>query len=579
MKKRYLFTTIVLAITLAGCSTPAPASNNQSADTASTKETVFDAEIKAEIEQAEAEEAEKEAAKSQRTLSSPIYKVITKYYSKYYDGSLKEDAEGNSLENKELYSGKAQALMLSDSSKESFPELYEALKESADNVLNSAQSAADTAAATAKDDLESSVSGGYSFFGPYSDTNKISISRADDKVISFCSNYTAFSGGAHGIYGLEGTTYNVDTGEFIFLDDVITLTEDELNQILIKKILETSTDPDQFWDLEETLSHYKYNPSETDPNNSDNYEYAYIWYLDYTGIHFYFGPYAIAAYAYGPTDVVIGYDELDGVINENYLPGDFKGFVSEAPLPVYSKEWDDDTSDLHLVIEKEDPNSEDSVCKSISLMEKTKSATADIYFDYSSDVLSTVTPYQVVTSDNKEFIYVTVLGMSDYTELLVFSVSDDDIKLVGRENFHMVYLDQDSGYAGEMVLTDPNDLHFGKVGDKLGTYTCFAKYKVGPDGMPVMVDKDFTISWTSDDIKSKKEIKATIVDEDGKELSEETLPAGTHVKPVRTDNSKYVDCNLDDGRIVRFKISNGTVPAEIDGVSVDDLFDGLQYAG
>ena len=111
------------------------------------------------------------------------------------------------------------------------------------------------------------------------------------------------------------------------------------------------------------------------------------------------------------------------------------------------------------------------------------------------------------------------------------------------------------------------------------TFTCFGEYRVGADGMPELKEDVFNISWVSDEIKSLKDIEVTVVDADGNESAWETLPAGTHIKPVRTDMSTYVDARLDDGRLVRFRYSKEEYPYEIGGENVDDLFEGLQYAG
>ena len=36
---------------------------------------------------------------------------------------------------------------------------------------------------------------------------------------------------------------------------------------------------------------------------------------------------------------------------------------------------------------------------------------------------------------------------------------------------------------------------------------------------------------------------------------------------------------LDDGRFIRINYTSMTYPVQIDGVDIDDLFDGLMYAG
>ncbi|MBR1909076.1 MAG: hypothetical protein IJ821_00660 [Lachnospiraceae bacterium] len=52
------------------------------------------------------------------------------------------------------------------------------------------------------------------------------------------------------------------------------------------------------------------------------------------------------------------------------------------------------------------------------------------------------------------------------------------------------------------------------------------------------------------------------------EQGEETVEAGEHFLPIRTDNSSFVDCRLDDGRLVRLKITKTDYPVQIDGVNV-----------
>ncbi len=583
MKKKLAMLILATAITLSGCGSAAsvdePATQQQ--EQPATESSTTDQAQTASTESAPAQDATEAEAVSEDVPSSAIFKEVTRYYNKYYEGDLKEDQDGNNIYYKDLFEGSAQAVVLIDACKPLYPALYDALHENAVSVLKTADETADEYASTAAEDLEASVKDGYPFIGPYSDVRQVSIARFDDQVFSEFDTFYNFMGGAHGMYGLTGRSYDTQTGALLNLSDVISLTEEELNPILKEKLEAAAPEEDAFDDLDESLSHYKFNPKENDPNDYENYEYPYDWYLAHDGIHFYFGPYEIAAYAIGATEVVIGYDELKGQINEKYVPNSSKGYIVKEDLTITSSEWDDDTSDLHLVYEKEDPDADTTdgaTCKSLALKLKDKSAKVDLYFDYNYNS-STITPYKVVTDDGKEYHYVLVHEFNDFLSLLVFEVTNDDVWLLGQEGFHYVYSDVNTDLEGEFVLTDPNNMYLGQTGDAFGTYTCYASYKVGDDGMPVLQDKEFVLSWRSQNAKSKKDLEVTVVDKDGNELSKETLPAGTHLVPLKTDSKSYMDFKLDDGRFIRINYTSMTYPVQIDGVDIDDLFDGLEYAG
>ena len=578
MKKRYALMAGLLIIALSGCSLSAPSSDENAENGQQEQETTASQEAG---DSGEGTASEEDTTPS---IDSPIYKIVTRYQHEYYEGDYVVDNEGNSLENKPLFVGKAQALMLTDDCKDAYPALYKALYDSASDYLQGAENDAITTAQYAKEDLEYAIQEDLFFYGPYTSTNTVSIARSDEKYLSICDFGEDFSGGAHGSYGMGTVTYDVNTGAVITIDQVVNIPEEQLNSIIIDKIQSASTENDQFWDLGETLAHYRYNPDTAKgADNMENYEYAYTWYLGYDGVHFYFGPYEIGPYSNGDTDICIGYDEVDGAINEEFLPNASKGYITAVSLPQWSKESDSglDNSPLHLVYEKEDPDSDDSdyfTCRTLTLKEKDKSATAEVYFDYNYTV-NPINSYYVNTADGREYIYVSVLSYNDYTELMVFDISDDDIKLVGQDTFHYVYVDSDTDFAGELVWADPDRMCFGQVGNMLGTYTCYANYSVGADGMPVLADEEYTVSWCSEDISLAKELTVPIIDNDGNEQSKETLPVGTHITAVKTDNNTYMDCKLDDGRMIRLNYSNSDYPAEIDGIKVDELFEGLTYAG
>jgi len=543
--------------------------------------------------EADLEEEATDAAK-------PVYKLVKQYFSRDYEGTNKTDGDGEPLEGKEVYDGTNQTIMLADESKELYPDLYESLNGDAKKEIDAAKKYSDSMISQANEDADSSVTDKRPFIGPWTDYVHENIIRADRNVISYTRDFSSFSGGAHGIYGRSGITYDVKTGKRLVLADVVDTTKDSLVSVLKEKLLKMGEerndgDEDVFFDLDETLggysltvqndpaNYYEQSAEEAEMDEDAEPETGFVWYLGYDGVHFYFGPYELAAYALGDWEVIVGYDEFPGTVKEEYLPKTDEGYVTASFIPMWSSDLDDGSDDsLHFIFKPEDGQddvSDEIDATSLTLKKGSKEAVADEYFFYNYNSNS-ARQYRVVTADNREYIYINLLTLDDYTDVVVFDITGGDIKLAGTYSCHLVYEDTgDDNYAGEFMLTDPENMYYAEVGNLLGTYTCYGRYVVGPDGLPQFADNDYAINWGSENVTSLKDIKVTVLDENGNETGDETVPAGTHFVPVRTDNKSYVDCTIDDNRTVRLKYTKTDYPIEIDGTSVDDLFDGLVYAG
>lgn len=577
MKKRICLLIFAMAFLLSACGGSVNVNINAPDDSA--KEADKD-EVPEEV--AEKTETAPESEPQTEQGEKPVYKVVSKYFSAMYEGNEKEDGEGNPLEGREVFDGLAQAIMVAEESKDAYPELYKTLNEDSITSLNAASSDADGVIAQAQEDASNSKKDNRPFIGPYSDYLRVSVRRADSKVLSYCTDYSGFTGGAHGMYGRSGYTYDVRTGKKLSITDVVKLTEDDLIPVLKEKLLALN-DEDVYDDLDENLKNYKLDSETEYDDEAGGFTFGYKWYLDNDGMHFYFGPYEIAPYAAGDFDVVIAYDELPGDVNEEYLPDENAGYIVNCDIPMTGSTWDDksDTS-LHFVYET-DESEEDYdngyECTALTLKKGDKSATAEEeYFTYNYDK-NFLKQYKVVTKDGKEYIYVCALSYNDYTDVMVFDINDNDIKLAGVFTCHLVYDTSDPDYYGEFIPTDPENMYFGQVGNLFGTYTCYGRHVVGDDGMPEPADSVYKISWGSEEAKSLKSINVTMLDDKYNEQGEETIDAGEHFLPIRTDNSSFVDCRLDDGRLVRLKITKTDYPVQIDGEDVDDLFEGLVYAG
>ena len=48
---------------------------------------------------------------------------------------------------------------------------------------------------------------------------------------------------------------------------------------------------------------------------------------------------------------------------------------------------------------------------------------------------------------------------------------------------------------------------------------------------------------------------------------------------LRTDNISVVDLSMEDGRIVRVEVSKDQYPYTVDGKEIEEVFDGMMFAG
>ncbi|WP_026651146.1 RsiV family protein [Butyrivibrio proteoclasticus] len=471
-------------------------------------------------------------------------------------------------------------VLLREADKGAYPGLYDALMDRAQEGIKNFGDYSNTMYSDATEQYQSMAeSGDEASFPAYVDNQYDYISRADSKIVSICSSYETYSGGAHGYYATYGDSYLVETGEKIALSNVFTISEDEFASKLKDKLSVEFNERGSSSDyVDEYLSHYKFEPdsSKDVSSGAEDWETEYIFYFDYQGVHIVFNPYDIADYASGAFDVVFGYDE--GVIADEYKLVPDQGYINHEVIPVCGKDYEYKNEIEGMRFELAYEDEEHTYASSITLVngDKEASVDADIYAeDYYGDC------YHIYTKDGREYIYIIFSEFNDFTSLVAFDITGGDVKLCGSDWFHDIYIDyQDQDFSGEPCLTDPDNMLLGHVGEALGSFQYYNLYSVGADGMPVENDDvcDFGMVAT-DKIVAKKEVPAVKV-VDGKATSESSpIAPGTTVVPVATDGKSYVDVQLEDGSVVRITYTSYEYPAAIDGTSVDEYFDELMYVG
>jgi len=579
MKKRVFSTLIcgaIMVMSIAGCtSTTDTATDDTAAEQASTDSTITNSSVVASTENQQATADSSTISEEQNDNSElPVYIVADKNFYEMYEGDKTFNDPEMDYSDGVLFTGNLQIVMMSDEYADKYPGLYKTLKEKAEEVING-----DDYAETIKyanEAYEEAVDGGYGFTGPFTSTYEHYIRRNDNTILSISCSYYDYEGGAHGYYGVFCDNYDVQTGNTLNLSDVMLISEEEFNKLLIDKLNEMAEEPDQYWDLEDTLSHYRYVPDESKQEDYENYEIGYNWYFAQDGLHIVFNPYDIAAYAYGSSEVVFNYDECSGIVDDKYILTGYQDYICSTYLPLMSSEYADDSYGTYL---KYDPYEEaPEYGESIALVVNGKEAK----FEEASLVVDSnaIKEYEIGTKDGRKYMYVTVPDANDYYVLYVFDITNEEPKAVDEMYFHDFYKELEGGYYGESALTDIHNMQLGSVFDMMGTCTAYGSYEVGSDGMPLLKSENYIIEWVSDEIYSKDEVQGVIVDEEGNVVDDdEIIGTGVHFAPYRTNGSSYIDCKLDDGRIIRLTYTTADYEFFINDKNVNDLFDGLTYAG
>lgn len=161
---------------------------------------------------------------------------------------------------------------------------------------------------------------GQEFWVPYSTEVIYSPVRVDEKVLSLYGTSFSFSGGVHPNYACISANYDLVTGKYLKLEDVLIdkVAADSLCQKIIDRLDEIAEEYYLYDDYIRTVDERF--GTLFDPT----WESTNAWYLSGEGLCVYFSPYDIAPYAAGTIEVAFSYDDLQDIIQPDFVP---------APLP------------------------------------------------------------------------------------------------------------------------------------------------------------------------------------------------------------------------------------------------------
>ena len=149
----------------------------------------------------------------------------------------------------------------------------------------------------------------------------VSVERMDGQVLSLLYNDYTFTGGAHGFYGDTGCSFDVETGRLLSLEDLSSDYETLASFLTDTMVNAVENDSELAQRIDLGLF-------------EEGTGYAEIlapllrqgsWYFDSQGLVIFSSLYEISSYAAGPIFFHIPYAELQGHIDDRWLPEVIQG--------------------------------------------------------------------------------------------------------------------------------------------------------------------------------------------------------------------------------------------------------------
>ena len=181
--------------------------------------------------------------------------------------------------------------------------------------------------------------------------------------------------------------------------------------------------------------------------------------------------------------------------------------------------------------------------------------------------------YLVCQEGGDHLLYMDVSGPNQYHALTVSRLAD--MQLLQRF-WNLGFCEESAG--GERIrelFVTPSRFTLQTNIELLGTMWGVCDYRVDPSsGLPVQTVPYFDI-LPYNTLTARVPVEALALPEQ----TETYIPAGTELTPLRTDCLHYVDVSAGDGREWRVRVDISRWPAAVNGMPVEECFDGLLYTG
>ncbi len=409
-----------------------------------------------------------------------------------------------------------------------------------------------------KEDAKQNFSENSDYFYPYESTEQAFVRRADTKVLSILHNGYTYTGGAHGFPYFWGESYDVATGELLTLSDVVTK-KDGLSDLIWAELSEAH--PDEIWDGEANLDDWI------------EAEDVISWTLDYNGITFYFNPYDLAAYAYGCQQVTLTFSEYPDLVKEEYqmVPVSYG-----VQLPKDCNFYDDVTNDG-----KADSISWNTFGLYDGAAETLTVTLNGTDYDFEIYAFDTVVTF-LKTSEGEYYLYAQNTMENDYTETHCYRLGEDVEHtgvMDGGMRYH--YHNAEDMYFVSDVLTNPDSFWMSVRTQMASTVTGYREYRVETHGVAVSDDPFYQFP-------DEARFVFTVLHDFSAELYDKkthsakgtvTVAEGEQVTYYATDNDRYIWLLLEDGTLCRKEVVFDDHLPTVDGYRMEEMFEGVMYAG
>ncbi len=392
------------------------------------------------------------------------------------------------------------------------------------------------------------------------------VIRADSQVLSLLKENCEFAGGPHPNYEFTGITIDSKSGRQMKLEDIVADPQ-SMVKLVADRLAEEYPDVMFYDNFREIME--------------KELEEGYLtWIVGYEGITFYFDPYELASYAEGTQIITILYEEE---------PDQFDEEIRRVPSMWASQ----------LAPGMEFDLGHDGIADRVEVI-----GIRDAY-DNAYEELRIRVNGREVSIDTWIYSYNSyVVGGEDLeTELLVTETSsDNDYRVINicrldpeKAGFGESWQFSGTGLAsyseeledgtykyGNMLLTDPKhfclETWFGLLSTYYGSQWCGISEEAGDDGYLVMEHPWFDV----DRGDSYLTLLVPLEMETGETRASQVYPAGTKLWIIRIEGANCVVFRTEDENICRVYVDSSQWPGTIEGVegmTIDDIFDGMMFAG
>ena len=393
-------------------------------------------------------------------------------------------------------------------------------------------------------------------FHGYEYGRSVRLKRADGIALSFVTEVSEYTGGAHGDIFYESSTFDTVTGEKLALEDIVTDVT-RLPGAIADALMEQS--PEGLFEETPTAQ------VETLFDSEREYYHEPSWTLDYDGLTFYFANYELGAYSVGCPEAFIAFQDAPDLFKEPYREP-AKEFV--VPMSLYTSQYADLNGDGKMDEIQMYCSARDYEREAIHIV---VNGNEDMHWldGWFSDV------FFIKLRDGRYYLYVDADEMDGLHTIYVFSLAGGGSRYIGQYY---------NGNLDGSLAINPEQFKVVSYMEMMGTYQAYRICHIGNDGLPVPDSTVYTVQPYDDEglpcVTAKRPVPVRMVSADGTVAAEtEEMPAGTVFYLQKTDNETFMEMRLEDGRSCRVDVDKSGGQQTVHGIDIYECFDGIVFAG